>query len=204
MQSHESPENHVVESTNMTKKTTPTTAPAVDAIELLITQHREVDALFEELASAGDIKRNRERIVHLLVEKLKVHTDLEERIFYPVAKRADAELVLESLEEHANVKSMLRKLTNTDASDKTFKAKIAVLKDMVMAHIAEEEEILFSKARVALGPEMLLHLGSKMQQRVSNKKSTVPTRRQKASQKRRAAARVGRNAAGKRKRSRLH
>ncbi len=37
-----------------------------------------------------------------------MHTRLEETLFYPAVREVDEDLVLESYEEHDNVKAMLR------------------------------------------------------------------------------------------------
>ena len=141
-------------------------APAeeeVNAIALLKSQHREVEALFGELEDAGArAVKKKKKLFESVAEKLTLHTKLEESIFYPEAKEADEDLVLESLEEHANVKSMIRKLQRTEADDETFDAKISVLKELVQHHVSEEENELFPKCQEALGTEALEELGKKM------------------------------------------
>ena len=198
---------HVQENTNEAisepiDEAIPQQAP--DAVDLLLAQHREIFLLFDALQNSGESKRHRERAVLLLASKIKVHLELEEKIFYPATKRTDLAANLESIEEHANIKAMLRKMLNADTADKTFHAKIVVLKEMMTAHINKEETIVFGKVKEVLSHESLVQMAMKMQDRITTKKSSVPTRRQKASQRRRAAARTSRTSSSRKKKSRLH
>lgn len=143
---------------------TETNAAPVSAIVYLSSQHREVEALFDEIEKAGDrAAKKKEKIFAMIADKLTVHAKIEELIFYPAAKEADEDLVLEAAEEHANVKAMIRKLQRTEGSDETFDAKVKVLKELVGHHVKEEEQELFPKCRGALGDEALLELGAKLQ-----------------------------------------
>lgn len=154
----------VDETTSARSTTTSQATGSVDAVELLESQHREVDALFKEIEAAGDrATKKKEKLFATIAEKLTMHAKLEESIFYPAAKEADNDLVLEAFEEHANVKAMIRKLQKTGGDDETFDAKITVLKELVKHHVKEEETELFPKCRKALGEEALLELGANMQ-----------------------------------------
>lgn len=140
----------------------------VNAVELLKEQHREVDALFAEIEAAGErAGKKKNALFEKIAEKLTMHTKLEESIFYPAAKEADEDLVLEAFEEHDNVKTMIRKLQRTTVGDETFDAKISVLKELVKHHVKEEEEELFPRCEEALGEEQLLALGEKMQAKMT-------------------------------------
>lgn len=137
---------------------------AVDAIALLKSQHREVEALFAEIEKAGDRAiKSKEKLLASIQEKLEMHTKIEDLIFYPAAKEADEDLVLEAEEEHDNVKAMLRKLDKTAADDETFDAKMTVLKELVNHHVKEEENELFPKCKKLFGDDELQELGAKMQ-----------------------------------------
>ena len=139
-------------------------AAPISATVYLSGQHREVEALFEEIEKAGDrAAKKKEKIFAMIADKLTAHAKIEELIFYPAAKEADEDLVLEAAEEHANVKAMIRKLQRTEGSDETFDAKVKVLKELVSHHVKEEEQELFPKCRSALGDEALLEIGAKLQ-----------------------------------------
>lgn len=138
-----------------------------DPFALLEGQHREVDALFAEIEGASDkAYKTKERLVKTLAEKLEMHADLEERIFYKAAREADEDLVLESYEEHAAMKNMLKRLANTQGNDESFNAKVTVLKETVEHHVKEEENTLFPKCREVFDEEELEELGHAMMARM--------------------------------------
>lgn len=138
-----------------------------DPIEILISQHREVDALFAQIEQAGDkAYKTKERLFEMLANKLMLHTELEERIFYPAARDIDKEIVLESFEEHLGVKNMIKRLMATKGTDETFDAKLKVLKDIVEHHVKEEENNLFPKCRNDLDEEQLQELGQMIRERM--------------------------------------
>jgi hemerythrin-like domain-containing protein len=138
----------------------------VDAIVLLKEQHREVEALFEQIENAGEkAHKKKTQLFGEIADKITKHTKIEEAIFYPAAEEADEDLVLEAHEEHDNVKAMIRKIQRTKASDETFDAKIKTLKELVKHHVKEEEEQLFPKCVKALGQEALEELGGEMQEK---------------------------------------
>ncbi len=137
---------------------------AVNAVDFLKSQHREVEALFAEMEEAGErATKRKENLFAAIAEKLTMHTKVEEAIFYPAVKKIEPDLVLEANEEHANIKTMIRKLQRIDANDETFRAKVTVLKEQVEHHVKEEEECLLPKCQSVLGATLLEELGAKMQ-----------------------------------------
>src|SRR4051812_8114342 len=78
---------------------------ATSAIELLKQDHREVEEMFEEyedIREGGD-EATKEQLAQNICAALKVHTQLEEQIFYPAAREAtgDNDLLDEAMVEHA-------------------------------------------------------------------------------------------------------
>lgn len=143
-----------------------------NAIAILIAQHREADTLFAEIDAAGErAYRVKEKALGTLIEKLLLHTELEEAFFYPAAKAIDTKLVLESVEEHANVKAMLKKLLGADARSESFAAKVTVLKELVQHHVKEEEADLFPKCKDQMSDELLDELGEKMRVRIAGREA---------------------------------
>jgi len=83
-------------------------AETTDAMELR-DDHRQVEALFkeyEQLASSEDIAA-KEAVAKEICEKLTVHTQLEEEVFYPAARQVldKQEIIDEAEEEHADASS---------------------------------------------------------------------------------------------------
>jgi hemerythrin superfamily protein len=134
----------------------------MDAIELLESQHREVEKLFAKIekAKSEDVKA---QLFEEIADKLAVHATIEEHHFYPAVKAKRTEdILLESLEEHLGIKRVLADLLETEASDETFDAKITVLKEQVSHHVEEEESELFPKVKKLLGSEQLEAIGQEM------------------------------------------
>src|SRR5262249_55491804 len=96
--------------------------------------------------------------------ELKIHTKIEEDVFYPAffesaKKMDDRELYFESLEEHHVVDLVLPEIKEADPRSDQFAAKAKVLKDLVEHHAEEEETEMFPRARKLMPRTALLRLG---------------------------------------------
>ena len=136
----------------------------MDAIELLVTQHRALEALLGEVLDADETSMDA-RFARA-GDELTTHLSAEEMIFYPAVKaRRTEDILLESLEEHLSLKRLLADLVALAPAERTFEPKFKVLKEQVEHHHKEEEEHLFPKVRSllddaerrTLGFEMLAH-----------------------------------------------
>ena len=134
----------------------------MDAISLLKTDHRKVDKIFEELEKSDG---NRERLFNELATELTVHAEIEERLFYPAVKDAEPtkDLVLESYEEHKQMKMVLSDLGSADKKTEEWKAGLKVLMEDVQHHVGEEEKELFPKVSKLLSKQELEDLGKRME-----------------------------------------
>jgi hemerythrin superfamily protein len=134
----------------------------VDAIELLESQHREVEELFTRLEKATSPEK-KQLIFADIADKLAIHAAIEERVFYPAVKgkRTD-DILLESLEEHLGIKRVLADLLAIKAADETFDAKTTVLKEQVEHHVGEEEDDLFPKVKKLFDRDTLTALAQEM------------------------------------------
>jgi hemerythrin superfamily protein len=136
----------------------------MNAIELLKSQHREVDDLFEKIEKAKS-PETKERYFIQVADALAIHATIEEHHFYPAVKAKRTEdILLESLEEHLAIKRVLSDLLDVDIEDETFDAKLAVLKEEVQHHVKEEEKDLFPKVKKILEEEELESLAAAMQE----------------------------------------
>ena len=142
-------------------------APGKDALELIRSDHREVDALFAQALDDGAPAAQRRRAIGKIVEALTVHAEMEEALFYPALRKAggadERDSVLEAAEEHGVVKDLIAKIEASAGRDETLKAKVTVLKELVHHHVQEEEGTIFDEARRALGKDRLEKLGAEMQ-----------------------------------------
>src|SRR5688572_13530683 len=157
---------------NLNKKNPRSAQTSTDAISLLKADHKKVRGLLEQLeeTSKKGLKK-REQLVTAIENEIKVHTQIEEEIFYPafkeaVQKKDDEELYYEAIEEHHVVDFVLPELVDTDPGAENFSAKVKVLKDLIEHHaIEEEEEVMFPRARKILSKAELEELGERMSQR---------------------------------------
>jgi hemerythrin superfamily protein len=133
------------------------------AIEMLKHQHREVEALFNQMHKATSPAARR-TLCERIGDTLAVHAAIEERNFYPsVKENTTEEILLESAEEHLAIKRVLADLLQTDAGDETFAAKCKVLEDEVSHHVDEEEQTLFPGVERMFDDEALETLGEAME-----------------------------------------
>ena len=134
----------------------------VNAIELLMTQHKEAKALFKKIEKAeGEEKR---QLFEELADALAVHASIEEKHFYPSTKSPrTVELLQEAVEEHLSVKRIIADLLDCEPSDPQFEAKITVLQEQVEHHIEEEEGELFPKVKQMFSEDQLEDLGMAME-----------------------------------------
>src|ERR1051325_2975432 len=71
----------------------------MNAIELLKSQHREVEELFSEIQNADDASE-KEELFTKLADSLAIHARIEEHQFYPGVKAQQTEdILLEAVEE---------------------------------------------------------------------------------------------------------
>jgi hemerythrin superfamily protein len=136
----------------------------MNAIEMLKQQHREVEALFAQFKKAKSAGPQR-KIFEQIADALAVHATIEEKHFYPsVKKKATEDLLLESLEEHLEIKRVIADLLVLDAKDPTFEAKVTVLEEDVQHHVGEEEKELFPKVEKLFDEETLEAIAEAMEE----------------------------------------
>jgi hemerythrin superfamily protein len=135
------------------------------AIDLLESQHRDVETLFQMLEDAEDSQEKR-RLFEELADTLAAHAAIEERIFYPqvLAEETEDEL-REAIEEHLAIKRSLADLLDLRVSDERFEPLLKVLKEQVEHHVGEEEDEMLPKLRKAFPAEQLEELGLQMESR---------------------------------------
>ncbi|MBA3598309.1 MAG: hemerythrin domain-containing protein [Methylibium sp.] len=134
----------------------------MNAIDLLTSQHRMIEANMEKLQQGG-MENWDAALFAEVADHLTVHIASEEQVFYPAVKAKRTEdILLESLEEHLSLKRLLADLLELDPSAQTFEPKFKVLHEQTEHHHEEEEEHLFPKVARALDAAELEALGDKM------------------------------------------
>ena len=138
---------------------------AMDALELLKQDHQKVKELFEKGQQTKD-KKQQKQIFKEIKSELDTHARIEETIFYPAMEEHEElkEMVLESIEEHKQVKTVLREMARLSPNSEKFKPKFKVLKDNVEHHAEEEEEgKMFPEIRKLIDSTELEQLGQELE-----------------------------------------
>jgi hemerythrin superfamily protein len=130
------------------------------ATALLKKQHRKVEGMFAALEKE---KGDASAVLAQLANDLTAHMAIEQTIFYPAVREIDPETVGESYQEHAIAELALKRLLETTPDDSTFAAKVTALRELVLHHVAEEEEELFPAVEKKWNAERLDALGARMQ-----------------------------------------
>jgi hemerythrin superfamily protein len=137
----------------------------MDALELLKQDHVKVKELLEKAESAEQSKE-RTAIFEKIKTELETHARIEETVFYPAVQKNEElrDMVLESIEEHKQVKTLLREMDSLSKDDEKFEPKLKVLKENVEHHAEEEEEgKMFPKVRKLFSPRELQELGAELE-----------------------------------------
>jgi hemerythrin superfamily protein len=112
-----------------------------DAIALLKADHRQVEQWFEEFESTRSASK-KQRLATNICDALKVHTEIEEEIFYPAFLKAtkDEDMHHEAIVEHDGAKKLIAEIEASSPQDDYFDAKVTVLAEMIKHHVKEEEQ----------------------------------------------------------------
>jgi len=157
-------------------------AVGTDAIALLKADHARARELLGELEESSEkATAKRGELLQEIERELKIHTTIEEEIFYPAFreaadKKGDLKLYYEAIEEHHVVDTVLPELKDTDPSTDVFAAKAKVLKDLVEHHAEEEETEMFPRARKLMDREELARLGEQLAQAKASLTGSVLTK----------------------------
>ena len=116
--------------------------------DLLKAQHEDVRTIFKQLLHGNG---HSTELLEKLATSLTAHMVIEQELFYPAVLSIKSDLVLEGYEERAVGRFALKRLAKTKPTDRTFKAKVKTLKELIEHHIQEEEDKLFPVSERALG-----------------------------------------------------
>jgi hemerythrin superfamily protein len=141
-------------------------AKPVDAISLLKADHRQVKSWFAQFEKERGDDRKLE-LATSICAALKVHTLIEEEIFYPAYLEAtgDRQLHHEAAVEHEAAGQLIATIDASSPADDFYDAKVRVLAEMVRHHIEEEERPGGMFARAKKSTMNLPLLGERMRDR---------------------------------------
>jgi hypothetical protein len=121
-----------------------------DAIAMLKADHRKVEQLFAAFSEARGASR-KEKLAREICTELKIHTMLEEEIFYPAFEgKIDQDLMEEAIVEHDGAKVLVNDIEAAAPDEEFYDAKVKVLCEEIEHHVKEEEkpkEGMFAQCR---------------------------------------------------------
>lgn len=125
-------------------------AQFTDAIALLKADHRKVEELFEQFEKASGSSR-KQKIAEQICNELKIHTTIEEEIFYPAFRgKIEEDTLAEAHVEHDGAKVLVNDILAASPEDEFYDAKVTVLSEDIKHHVHEEEmpsEGMFAQCR---------------------------------------------------------
>lgn len=124
----------------------------MDALDLLTADHNRVRGLFARFQDAKDNDDTAAmgELAETIFSELKVHTEIEEEIFYPGVHALDEEIaeeVDEGLQEHHVADVLIEEAQALTPGDDEWVAKMVVLIESVEHHADEEEQEMFPDVR---------------------------------------------------------
>jgi len=153
----------------------------VDAITLLLADHRNVLSLYDQSMQATD-QDTKLRLSHDFIREMCLHTHIEERILYPALRdrlQPDGKALAEkAFQEHLGIERQLEQLEvwNTVVKMRENEAEYNTLMGNIVhdfkAHAQDEETNLFPKMQAQWDQQYLLNLGRKLRKA----RKTAPTR----------------------------
>jgi hypothetical protein len=121
-----------------------------DAIALLKADHRTVEELFEQFEKTG-ASAKKQKIARQICTELKIHTMIEEEIFYPAFRgKIEDDTLDEAYVEHDGAKVLVNDIEAGSPEDDFYDAKVKVLSEEIKHHVHEEEmrgEGMFAQCR---------------------------------------------------------
>jgi hemerythrin superfamily protein len=145
-----------------------------DALDILISDHRDVTALIGEIWTIRDPMIRRD-LTDTAISELVRHAVAEEMYVYPVMRKylTDGEKSVEhDIEEHKELEQTMKKLEAIDVSSTEFDAELRRLETLLADHVRDEETEQFPELRSRVPQEELTELAGK----VEAAKKLAPTR----------------------------
>ena len=122
-----------------------------DALSVLRRDHRLAEELFTEFARSAP--QQLDPLARRICKMLRVHTQIEEELFYPAVSRAltddvsESPLLADAAREHAQAKETIVRIESMTSDAAEFRDTVAQLARQVGEHVAKEEQELFPQVQ---------------------------------------------------------
>jgi hemerythrin-like domain-containing protein len=153
------------------------TTTSADPVELITTDHRRVEHLFDEIESTQS-KQKRGELVDRLVTELAVHMRLEEDHVYPfVRSDIDPEMAQEAETEHDLARDALERLCSLAPDEPGFGAALDMVRAGIKHHVEDEETELLPQLEKKMTTAQLSELGAALAEAKGKLLEAEPTLR---------------------------
>jgi hemerythrin superfamily protein len=145
-----------------------------DVIDVLTTDHREVEGLIDQITATVDPAQRRESADQLIGELVR-HSVAEEMYVYPAIRENlpnGEETVEHDTQEHKELETLMKQLEGADAEDLRFMEIIGEMRQVLTDHVQSEESEQFPQLRAHIPADKLVELKDK----VETAKKFAPTR----------------------------
>jgi hemerythrin superfamily protein len=150
------------------------TNAALDVVDVLTADHRDVTGLIGEIRAATDPTVRRD-VTDMMISELVRHAVAEEMYVYPAMRKhlPDGDKAVEhDVEEHKEIEQTLKRLEAADVATAEFDGALGRLEELLADHVADEETEQFPELRRHIPAEELTDLARK----VETAKKLAPTR----------------------------
>jgi hemerythrin superfamily protein len=137
----------------------------IDAIELLLRDHRLIDGLAEQLDTVDEPAEIR-RLYLRIVEELAAHEAAEQQVVFPAFRAAvelaDDNTLAHRMGEHEELNELLAEMRGLAPDCFEFIKRGSALLLEIRGHFLREEESVFAQMRAKLGADELAELGRRV------------------------------------------
>jgi iron-sulfur cluster repair protein YtfE (RIC family) len=135
----------------------------IDAIELLLREHREIDGLAAQLDAVDD-PVELERLYQRIVEMLAAHEAMEHEVIFPAFRAAldgGSDTIERREGEHEELNDVLAEMRGLAPDSFGFEKRASALLLDVRGHMQREEETVFARMRETMTGDELTELGGR-------------------------------------------
>ena len=136
-----------------------------DPFDLLVSDHREITSLLDEMVAAPkEAVARRGKLFLMLKRKLAKHAMAEEDVVYPIVRNdsASGDERKHLYDEHADMKILLYEIEGLLKSGEDWNGAVMPLRDLIRTHIDEEERTIFPELRREIRKESLPKLAGQI------------------------------------------
>jgi Hemerythrin HHE cation binding domain len=137
----------------------------IDAIELLLRDHRLINGLAEQLDTVDDPAEIR-RLYLRIAEELSAHEAAEQKVVFPAFRSAlemaDDNTLARRMGEHEELNELLAEMRSLAPDCFGFTKRGSALLLEIEGHFLREEETVFARMRASFSADELAELGSRV------------------------------------------